>query len=138
MRILVVGDGKVGHTIAEHLAREDYDVVIVDRSEEVLRRSEDTLDVMCVRGNGANAATLVEAGADKADIIIATTASDETNMLCCLIAKRLGAKYAIARIRDPEYNESLTLLQKEMGGKPGAGYSPGNQPSAAFSLCLQH
>ena len=115
MRILGGGDGKVGHTIAEHLAREDYDVVIVDRSEEVLRRSEDTLDVMCVRGNGANAATLVEAGADKADIIIATTASDETNMLCCLIAKRLGAKYAIARIRDPEYNESLTLLQKEMG-----------------------
>lgn len=115
MRILVVGDGKVGHTIAENLAREAHDVVIVDRSEEVLRRSEDTLDVMCVRGNGANAATLVEAGADKADIIIAATAGDETNMLCCLMAKRLGAKYAIARIRDPEYNESLTMLQRELG-----------------------
>ena len=115
MRILVVGDGKVGHTIAENLAGEAHDVVIVDRSEEVLRRSEDTLDVMCVRGNGADASTLLEAGADKADIIIAATAGDETNMLCCLIAKRLGAKYAIARIRDPEYNESLTLLQRELG-----------------------
>jgi len=115
MRILVVGDGKVGHTIAEHLAQEGHDVVIVDRSEEVLKRSEDTLDVMCVRGNGANAATLVEAGVDRADIIIAATAGDETNMLCCLIAKRLGAKFAIARIRDPEYNESLALLQREMG-----------------------
>lgn len=115
MRILVVGDGKVGHTIAEHLAREAHDVVIVDRSEEALRRSEDTLDVMCVRGNGANAATLVEAGADKADIIIAATAGDETNMLCCLMAKRLGTKYAIARIRDPEYNDSLTMLQRELG-----------------------
>lgn len=115
MRILVVGDGKVGHTLAEHLAREGHDVVIVDRSEEVLQRSEDTLDVLCVRGNGANAATLVDAGADKADIIIAATASDETNMLCCLIAKRLGAEYSIARIRDPEYNESLTLLQRELG-----------------------
>ena len=82
MRILVVGDGKVGHMIAEHLAREKHAVVIVDRSEEVLRRSEDTLDVMCIRGNGANASTLVDAGAEKADIIIATTASDETNMLC--------------------------------------------------------
>ena len=115
MRILVVGDGKVGHTIAEHLAREEHDVVIVDRSEEVLKRSEDTLDVLCIRGNGANAATLVDAGVDRADIIIATTASDETNMLCCLVAKRLGAKFAIARIRDPEFNESLSLLQREMG-----------------------
>lgn len=115
MRILVVGDGKVGHTIAEHLAREAHDVVIVDRSEEVLKHAEDTLDVLCVRGNGANASTLVEAGADKTDIIIAATAGDETNMLCCLMAKRLGAKYAIARIRDPEYNQSLTMLQRELG-----------------------
>lgn len=114
MHIMVVGDGKVGHTLAEHLAREDHDVVIVDRSEEVLARSQDTLDVLCVRGNGANAQTLMEAGADKADILIAATASDETNMLCCLVGKRLGAKYAIARIRDPEYNQSLTLLQREL------------------------
>lgn len=115
MRILVVGDGKVGHALAENLALEDHNVVIVDRAEEVLAHSEETLDVLCVRGNGANARTLMEAGVDKADIIIAATASDETNMLCCLVAKRLGAKYAVARIRDPEYNESLNLLQRELG-----------------------
>lgn len=114
MRILVVGDGKLGHTLAEHLAKEGHDVVIVDRSDEVLQRSEDTLDVMCVKGNGANATTLMDAGADRADIIIAATAGDETNMLCCLIAKRLGAKYAIARIRDPDFNESLNILQREL------------------------
>ena len=114
MRILVVGDGKLGHTLAEHLAKEGHDVVIVDRSDEVLQRSEDTLDVMCVKGNGANATTLMDAGADKADIIIAATAGDETNMLCCLIAKRLGAKYAIARSRDPDFNESLNILQREL------------------------
>lgn len=114
MRILVVGDGKLGHTLAEHLAKEGHDVVIVDRSDEVLQRSEDTLDVMCVKGNGANATTLMDAGADKADIIIAATAGDEINMLCCLIAKRLGAKYAIARIRDPDFNESLNILQREL------------------------
>ena len=115
MKILVVGDGKVGHTIAEYLAKENHDVTIVDRSDDALKRSEDTLDVLCVRGNGANASTLMNAGADKADIIIAATAGDEVNMLCCLMAKRLGAKYAIARIRDPEYNESLTLLRRELG-----------------------
>ena len=115
MRILVIGDGKVGHTLAENLAREEHSVTIVDNDEEVLHRSEDTLDVMCIRGNGANAQTLMDAEVDKADIVIAATASDETNMLCCLMSKRLGAKHAIARIRDPEYNESLNLLQHELG-----------------------
>lgn len=115
MRILVVGDGKVGHTLAEHLNREGHDITMVDRDDEVLQKCEETLDVLCIRGNGANAKTLIDAGVDKADIVIAATASDETNMLCCLIAKRLGAKYTIARIRDPEYNESLTLLQRELG-----------------------
>jgi len=114
MRILVIGDGKVGHTVVEHLAKENHDVVLIDTDEEALARSQDTLDVMCIRGNGANAQTLIDAGAKKADIIIAATASDETNMLCCLIAKRLGAKYSIARIRDPEYNESLSLLRHEL------------------------
>ena len=115
MKILVVGDGKVGHIIAENLAREGHDVVIVDNDEQALQRSEATLDVLCVRGNGANAQTLIDAGAQHADIIIAATAGDETNMLCCLIAKRLGTRYAIARVRDPEYNESLTMLQRELG-----------------------
>lgn len=115
MRIVVVGTGKVGKTLADQLAREEHDVVVIDRNEDVLQRLEDTLDVLCVRGNGANAQTLLEAGVGRADIIIAATASDETNMLCCLIAKRLGAKYTIARIRDPEYNDSLALLQQELG-----------------------
>lgn len=115
MRIIVVGVGKVGSTLTEQLTLEAHDVVVIDNDEEVLQRVEDTLDVLCVRGNGANANTLLSAGVDKTDIIVAATASDETNMLCCLIGKRLGAKYSIARIRDPEYNESLTLLQQELG-----------------------
>ncbi|MGN0778957.1 MAG: Trk system potassium transporter TrkA [Aristaeellaceae bacterium] len=115
MRILVVGDGKVGHTLAEHLTREGHDITMVDQNDEVLQKCEDTLDVLGVRGNGANAKTLMDAEVGRMDVIIAVTASDEINMLCCLLAKRLGAKYSIARIRDPEYNESLTLLQREIG-----------------------
>lgn len=115
MRILLVGDGKIGHKLAETLTKEGHDVVIIDKDEEVLQHCEDTLDVMCIQGNGANAKTLIEADVATADIVISATASDETNMLCCLVAKRLGAKYTIARIRDPEYNESLTLLQRELG-----------------------
>ena len=115
MRILVVGAGKVGTTLAENLTKEQHDVVVIDSNEEVLHRCEDLYDVMCVHGNGANAQTLIDAGVDRADILIAATAGDEINMLCCLVGKRLGAKYAIARIRDPQYNESLTLLQHELG-----------------------
>lgn len=115
MRILVVGIGKLGMMLAENLAKEDHDVVVLDNDDAVIQRCEDTLDVLCVRGNGCNASSLLEAGVDKTDIIIATTATDEINMLCSLMAKRLGAQYAIARIRDPEYNESLTLMQRELG-----------------------
>ncbi|MBR2664217.1 MAG: Trk system potassium transporter TrkA, partial [Clostridia bacterium] len=115
MRIILIGAGKVGHSLADRLTAEDHDITVIDRSEDVINRCQDSLDVMCIRGNGANAKTLVEAGVDWADIVIATTAGDETNMLCCLMARRLGAKYTIARIRDPEYNESQMLLQNEMG-----------------------
>jgi len=115
MRILVVGAGKVGSTIAEHLVQEQHDVTVIDSNEDVLEDCQDLMDIMCINGNGANAQTLIDAGVDKADILIAATAGDEVNMLCCLIGKRLGARYAIARIRDPQYNESLTLLQQELG-----------------------
>ena len=114
MRIVIVGDGKIGHTLAETLSGEGHDVVIIDKSGEALGKSIDTLDVLCIKGSGANIPTLIEADARHADIIIATTASDETNMVCCLIAKHLGAQYAIARIRDPEYNNSLSLIKKEL------------------------
>ena len=115
MRIIVIGAGKVGYTLAEHLTEEEHDVIVIDKDDEVLDRCSGSLDVICLKGNGANAKTLLEAGVDKAHIVIASTASDETNMLACLIAKRLGAQYTIARIRDPEFNESQTLLQNELG-----------------------
>ncbi len=115
MRIILVGDGKVGHTIAQHLTAEGHDVVIIDQDDEPLRRSADTLDVICIRGNATNAKTLIDAQASRADILIATTASDETNMLCCMMAKQLGTPYVIGRIRDPENTESLTMLQKDLG-----------------------
>ncbi len=114
MRIIIVGDGKVGHTIAENLIKEEHEVTVVDRNEAALLRSQDTLDAMLVKGNGVNVDTLMEAGAQKADIIIAVTVSDEINMLSCLTAKRLGTGYAIARIRDPEYNKSLSFLMREL------------------------
>lgn len=114
MNIVIVGDGKVGFTLAEYLAQEDHDVTIIDRDAEALAKASERLDVMCIRGNGANVRTLLEAGVDKADILIAVTTNDEMNMVCCLAAKQLGAKYTVARIRDPEYTESLTVLKDKL------------------------
>ena len=114
MNIIIVGDGKVGYTLAQFLSKDGHDITIIDKNADALSRASETLDVMCVRGNGANVRTLIEAGIESADIIISVTGNDELNMVCCLAAKQLGAKYSIARIRDPEYTESLTMLQKKL------------------------
>ncbi|MDD4079960.1 MAG: Trk system potassium transporter TrkA [Eubacteriales bacterium] len=114
MYIIIVGDGKVGHELASRLVAEEHEVAIVERSELVLQRNQDMLDAMYIKGNGVSVETLREAAIQRADIVIAVTVSDEVNMLVCLTAKRLGARYAIARIRDPEYNRSQRFLMEEL------------------------
>ncbi|MBC5738685.1 Trk system potassium transporter TrkA [Lawsonibacter faecis] len=115
MKIIIVGDGKVGFTLAEHLSREEHDVTVIDTNDDALRRASESLDVLCVKGNGASIMALRESGVDTADIIIAATSLDEVNMVCCLTAKRLGAKYTIARVRNVEYAVELSVLKKELG-----------------------
>lgn len=115
MKIVIVGDGKVGHTLAEQLSFDGHDIVIIDKNAEALRRATEHLDVMCVRGNGIRGIVLREAGAGEADIVIAATSTDEMNMVCCLTAKKLGAKYTVARIRDPEYARDINMLKRELG-----------------------
>lgn len=115
MKIIIVGDGKVGYTLAEHLALENHDIVIVDKDEEALRKADETLDVMCIQGNGARKSVLIEAGIHEADILMAVTSTDEMNMICCLTAKKLAGIRTIARIRDPEYFEEFTELHEDMG-----------------------
>ena len=115
MKIIIAGSGKVGFTLAEQLVRESHDVTIVDLKEAALRRAADMLDIMAVQGNGVSANVLREAGADSADLVVATTNSDEVNMVCSLVAKNLGAKYTIARIRNPEYETQLRFMRGELG-----------------------
>lgn len=115
MKIIIVGNGKVGYTLAERLSHEGHDITIVDTSDEALHRADQSLDVMCVKGNGASATALQESGADTSDVVIAATSADELNMVCCLTAKRLGAKFTIARIRNVEYAADLNSLKRNLG-----------------------
>ena len=115
MKIIIVGNGKVGFTLAEHLSQEEHDVTVIDTNDEALRHASDALDVMCVKGNGAAISPLEEAGVSTADVVIAATNLDEMNMVCCLTAKRLGAKFTIARVRNVEYAMEFSHLKDELG-----------------------
>lgn len=115
MKIVVIGDGKVGFTLTQALSREGHDLVVIDNQKNALNIAEDRLDVMVMEGNGASASVQKEAGADTSDIVIAVTSADETNLLCCMVARKLGCKHTIARIRNPEYTEAQYLLRDELG-----------------------
>lgn len=115
MKILIIGDGKIGSILAEELSREKHEVTLVDRSGERLDRSNNELDVMIVEGDGVSRAVQLEAGADRADLAIACTGEDERNLMCCLIAKKLGTRHTIARVRNPLYAEELSLIQDDLG-----------------------
>lgn len=106
MKIIVIGCGKIGQTVVASLVSEGQDVIAVDLDAETVTAVTNIYDVIGVCGNGADCEVLKEAGAAEADLLVAVTGSDESNMLCCFFAKRLGAKHTIARIRNPEYNEN--------------------------------
>lgn len=104
MKIIVLGAGQVGSTVAESLANEANDITIVDQDRERLRELQDHLDVRTVAGNAAHPEVLERAGAEDADLVIAVTSSDETNMVACQVAYTLfHTPTKIARVRASEY-----------------------------------
>lgn len=107
MNIIIVGLGKTGITLTKYLSQEGHNLTCVDTRSEVVSKVVDTYDVQGLCGNGATYNILEEAGAASADVIIACTKNDETNILSCLVAKTLGTKYTVARIREPEYAEQF-------------------------------
>lgn len=115
MKIVIVGDGKVGFTLTKQLSQEGHDVVVIDSNPNVLRTSQELLDVAVVEGNGAYVSVQLEANVQTSDLLIAATSGDEVNMLCCLLARKLGCKHTIARVREPAYDQQLRLLKEELG-----------------------
>ena len=115
MKIIIIGNGKVGFTLARQLSGEEHDLVLIDKDADALRSADSALDILCIEGSGASIQILHEAGVKDADLAIAVPGSDELNIVCCLIAKKLGAKHTVARVRSPEYFREANLLKKEIG-----------------------
>ena len=115
MKIIIVGCGKVGEQLAAILSREQDDVTVIDKNEQVVEDLCARYDIMGTVGNGASYGVLLEADIAHTDLVIAVTGSDELNLLCCLIAKKAGGCHTIARVRNPEYNTELNFLKEELG-----------------------
>ena len=114
MKIVIIGDGKVGYKLARQLSVENYDVVMIDSNEKKLKYAVDRLDIACVIGDAADAEVQKQADVPHADLVIACTSEDECNMLSCLIARRLGARHTIARVRNPIYFKQIGLLKEDL------------------------
>lgn len=116
MKIIIGGCGKIGQTLLSALTAEGHDVVAMDNDPAVIAQITNIYDVMGVCGNAADCETLEDADIAETELFIAVTPSDEVNMLSCFLAKRMGAQYTIARIRNPEYNDgSLGFMKQELG-----------------------
>jgi len=111
MRVIIVGAGEVGLQLARFLSAEDIDVIVVDKNKEKLKRISEELDVALVEGEGGSPSVLKDAGADSADLLLAVTDMDETNMVACLVAKVMfQIPRNVARIRNLEYLSNEVLL----------------------------
>ncbi|MBQ8825416.1 MAG: Trk system potassium transporter TrkA [Ruminococcus sp.] len=115
MNIIIVGGGKVGKALTEQLNEEGNSITIIDIVPEKVEYISNRYDVMGIVGNGATHEIQQQAGIVTADLLIAVTASDELNLLCCLIAKKAGNCKTIARVRNPEYNSEVEYFKEMLG-----------------------
>ncbi len=114
MKIIVVGAGVVGYSIARRLSDEGHDVIIIEKDERVVRSLQENLDVKIIKGSGSSPGVLIEAGIEHSDMVIAVTNSDEVNMVACLIAgSQSMVPKKIARIRDLDYLSYTKIFEQD-------------------------
>ncbi len=115
MKIIVLGAGKVGKTLIKHISNEDHDIIVVDQNATKVEEVVNQFDVIGVVGNGGSYDILMEAGAQDANLIICVTASDELNILAGLMAKKMGTRHTIARVRNPDYSSQRDFMRNQLG-----------------------
>ena len=114
MRVIIVGAGEVGFNTALMLSREEHDVVLIEQDETLVERATEQLDALTIQGNGASPRLLAEAGVKKSDLLIATTNSDEVNIIACLAAKAQGVPRTVARLHNPDYYDPREPIERDM------------------------
>ncbi len=115
MRIVIVGAGKVGAVLCADLSREGHEITLIEQKEDRLQTLMEQYEILGVQGNGAFYDVQMEAGVDKADMFISVTPMDEVNIISCVIAKKLGAQHAIARVRTPEHAAHMGFVRDNLG-----------------------
>ncbi len=115
MKVIIAGAGKLGQKLAESMINEDIDVTVIDKNPDVIERINDYLDCLTIVGNGIDISMLRSLDIESCDLLVACTDGDETNTVICTLAKKLGCKSTIARIRNTEYKDQLDFIKKEMG-----------------------
>ena len=116
MKIVIAGMGDVGYQLAKQLSREAHDIIAIDMDQQRLSYSDQMADILTIKGSSTSIKTLNEAGISKADLLVAVTSSEEVNIATSILAKKLGAKKAIARISNAEYLEpEIAVHFSEMG-----------------------
>jgi len=115
MNVVIVGGGKVGRKLVDDFNNEGENVILIDTKNALCEKVEETFDVRCVYGSGADIETLNEAGVKKADLFIAVTENDELNALCAVMAKKVGAERCVARVRNREYFKQLDFMRNALG-----------------------
>lgn len=115
MKVIIIGCGKVGRTLAQQLSEEQHDIILIDTNGQKLQEFTEEIDAMYLIGNGASIGIQKDAGIETADMLIAVTNSDELNLLCCLIAKRVSKCHTVARVRNPVYSEEINFIKERLG-----------------------
>lgn len=115
MKIVIVGCGKVGESLCEELSSEHNDVLVIEKNAQILERVISKYDVSGIVGNGASVEVQRELGVDSADMFIAVTEMDEINIISAVLARQLGAKNTVARVRNPEYSSQLSFVRESLG-----------------------
>lgn len=115
MKIVIIGLGRIGRTILKSLSGEKHTITIIDEDRALIEALIEKYDVFGVAGNGACMDIQMEAHADGADLVIALTRNDELNVFACLVAKRLGVKNTVARVRNPAYRRQIAQMKDDLG-----------------------
>lgn len=115
LKVLIVGAGKLGIRLAKTMNFENFDVTLMDTNPRVIDMVNEHLDVMTLVASGVNITALKDLGIGKFDLLVATTDSDATNAIICSMARKLGCRQTVARVRDPEYMEHLDFIRSELG-----------------------